>query len=77
VQQADVLMEAVRRIAGEGQYVTLPQVQAEAGAHAAIRSPQRVMSLMEDLEGRQLVRLIARHPVPKWLVEPCQENQGR
>jgi hypothetical protein len=69
VRVADIVMEAVSRIAGEGNgYVTLARVQADAEVQRHVMSPSRVTDIMGELEGYGLVRMTARHPVPTWRV---------
>jgi hypothetical protein len=69
---ADVVLAAVKKIAGRGGgYVTLAQIQADAGVQARVMVSSRVVDIMAVLEGRG-VRMTARHPQPTWLVE--EEN---
>jgi hypothetical protein len=68
VQAADIVLNAARRIAGEGGYVTLPQLQAdpEVDGASGLRTAARVVTVMNDLENHGHVRTVASNPVHKW-----------
>lgn len=72
MQVADIVLAAARRAAVDGT-VTLAQVQADPEVQVCVRSSSRVTDLMAQLEERHLVRMTARHPVPRWRVITTEE----
>jgi hypothetical protein len=57
VQVTTAVLEAARRIAGEGDgYVTLPGILADPQVAKNIVTPVRVVGIMNDLENHSLVR---------------------
>jgi len=66
VQVPDRMLEAARRLADERGQVTLAALQADAQVQSFVMSAPRVTDIMRTLEDQQLVRLVCRHPEPKW-----------
>lgn len=66
-QVADVVLAAARRGAVDG-IVSLRAVQADPEVQRHVNTSSRVADLMSQLEERQAVRAVCRHPEPRWRI---------
>jgi hypothetical protein len=60
------MLEAARRICGEGGQVTLSQILSDPEVARTTVIPARVIGVMQGLEDHGLVRMTVRHPVATW-----------
>lgn len=66
MQVPDRMLAAARRLADERGQVTLAALQADPAVQSFVMSAPRVTDIMRTLEEQHLVRLVCRHPEPKW-----------
>ena len=70
----DVVLAAARRIADAGEHgnrvVSLAQVRADTEVQRHVNTASRVTDIMNELERSGQVRMISRHPEPRWRVNP-------
>lgn len=74
----ETVLASARKIADAnrpeaGRVVSLAQLRADPQVQVHVNSPARVIDLMGQLADAGLVRMVSRHPEPRWFVSAISQ----